>query len=221
MKTNLTIWENHLDLNFMKTCNGRATDKNGYKYKIASEIVSHDYKSVLDVGAGIGLMNNVLKKAGGNISYTAVEITKKYIEYMKSQNIDCLEITDSIPLEDNSYDCVISLETINHQEDYKLHLDELLRIAKNKVYISFFKKFQEEVKVGETKHLSGKFPTYVNEYGLIEERNKIDGKVVAIYNFINKKKLTEYLDSLNLDYQFIPDFKDIQNVLSLPIGEKK
>jgi len=216
-KKNLTIWENHLDLNFMKKHNSKHCGEGEYKHYIASEIVSHNYKSVLDVGAGVGVMSEVFTNMDNKIKYTAVEITEKYVEYMKSKNIDCLHCVDSIPLKDNSYDCVISFETINHQEDYKPHLNELLRIAKNKVYVSFFKKFQEDVKVG-SRDLTGKWNIYENECGLIEERNQIDGETVCIYNFINKKKLTEYLDSLNLDYEFCKGEKKSESIQILSIS---
>ena len=215
-KKNLTIWQDHLDLSFMVKHGNKHCSEGEYKHNIASEIAGHNYKSVLDVGAGLGKMSKVFTNIDSKIKYTAVEITEKYVEYMKSKNIDCLHCVDSIPLKDNSYDCVISFETINHQEDYKPLLNELLRIAKNKIYISFFKKFQEDVIVG-SKDLSGKWNTYENECGLIEERNQIGNETVCIYNFINKTKLFEYLDYLKLDYK-LSKLGQIQ-ILSISIGE--
>jgi len=189
----LSVWQDHLDLSFMKRCNQRGTAIGGYKHKIASEIVLN-HESVLDVGAGLGTISGLFSE----IKYTAAEITEKYIEYMKSKNIDC----------------VISFETINHQIDYKHHLSELLRIAKNKVYVSFFKKWQEDARDG-IDYLSHR-GVYENNCGLIEERDVRDNKVVCIYNFINKQRLVEYLDSLNLVYKF-EKYSDIESVLTISL----
>ena len=205
----LSVWQDHLDLSFMKRCNQRGTAIGGYKHKIASEIVLN-HESVLDVGAGLATISGLFSE----IKYTAAEITEKYIEYMKSKNIDCVHCINAIPLEDNSYDCVISFETINHQIDYKHHLSELLRIAKNKVYVSFFKKWQEDARDG-IDYLSHR-GVYENNCGLIEERDVRDNKVVCIYNFINKQRLVEYLDSLNLVYKF-EKYSDIESVLTISL----
>lgn len=88
---------------------------------------------VLDIASGVGwgsyLMSTVAKSVKGiDLSEEAIRTSKKYY----SNNNVSFELGNSknIPLSDNSYDAIVSFETIEHVENTRIFIDELYRVAK-------------------------------------------------------------------------------------------
>lgn len=194
----LSFWEDHLDINkFREWCGNPQTPM---KKGLRSRITSQGYKSVLDAGAGLCSQYYGFLEDGYSIDYTACEITPKYVEFAKSKGIDCvLASTDNMPFEDNKFESSLCLDVLNHLKDYRQTIDELIRVTSKEIIISFFKPFEEDKKINP----SSPFKIYKTDLGLIEERFKNEEKTTAIYNYINFKKLEDFLKSKNVSSNFL------------------
>lgn len=101
------------------------------RYQAADSLVKG--KVVLDIACGSGygtklLAQNAKKVYGVDIDKDTVAYAEKHygaknIEYRVGDG-------ESIPLEDNSVDVVITFETIEHIKDYKRFMDEVRRVLK-------------------------------------------------------------------------------------------
>lgn len=101
------------------------------RYFAAEDIIKG--KIVLDIASGSGYGTKMLaEKAkhvyGVDVNEQAVNYSKKYFS---SKNIEYL-VGDGvkIPLDDNSVDVVITFETIEHIEDYKIFIKEVKRVLR-------------------------------------------------------------------------------------------
>jgi ubiquinone/menaquinone biosynthesis C-methylase UbiE len=124
-----------------------------------------NYKSLLDVGCGgspefYGIQNYK------NLKYTGLDITPEMVEYNLKKGINCVVgSANDIPFDDSSFDVVHSRHVIEHMEDFKKPLEEMIRVAKYLVLIPFF---IEPLESGESiKHLTDEeteFEIYHNQY---------------------------------------------------------
>lgn len=91
-------------------------------------------KIVLDIASGSGYGTKLLSESaqfvyGVDINETAINYSKKNysaknIEYLTGDG-------ESIPLDDNSVDVVVTFETIEHIKDYKKFMTEVSRVLKD------------------------------------------------------------------------------------------
>ena|ERR1700761_202187 len=109
----------------------------GAKYK-AQHIIDvcrgHEFKKVLEVGAGDGSILKLLAEQNFAPEYHAVEISESGVEHIKSRKIEGLksvQIFDGyhLPFGDNSFDLVILSHVLEHVEHERLLLRELKRVA--------------------------------------------------------------------------------------------
>lgn len=103
-----------------------------HRYALAQKI-SKD-KIVLDIASGEGYGSYLISK--GATKVFGVDIDEKSInhakvKYISSKNIEFyVGSTDSIPLEDNTVDVVISFETIEHHDRHEMMMKEVSRVLK-------------------------------------------------------------------------------------------
>src|SRR3989338_7633286 len=101
------------------------------RYKFAQQFVEN--KTVMDIACGTGYGAKILAdKAqevwGGDISEEAIKIAK---EKYSGENIHFRVLDASeLPFDNNSFDLVVSFETIEHIKDYKSYLFEIKRVLK-------------------------------------------------------------------------------------------
>jgi ubiquinone/menaquinone biosynthesis C-methylase UbiE len=109
----------------------------GAKFK-AQHIIDvckgHNFKKVLEVGAGDGSILLLLAEQNFAPEYHAVEISESGVEHIKARNIPNLksvQIFDGyhLPFEDNSFDLIILSHVLEHVEHERLLLRELRRVA--------------------------------------------------------------------------------------------
>lgn len=84
-------------------------------------------KIVIDVSAGSGYVANLWHEAGAK-----VQAFDMYPEVFKSESLTCLpiDLNKNLPIESNSADCVLLMETIEHIPNQTFLLLELARILK-------------------------------------------------------------------------------------------
>ncbi len=84
-------------------------------------------KTVIDVSAGSGYVANLWHEAGAK-----VKAFDMYPEVFKSENLTCLpiDLNEKLPIESNSADYALLMETIEHIPNQQFLLQELARILK-------------------------------------------------------------------------------------------
>ena len=98
-------------------------------------------KSILDLGCGGGILAESLAKKGANV--TAVDTSKSLIDVAKKRALDQnlkinYKVSDIVSLKNKGtkFDIIISLEVIEHVDDYKVFLNNIFScIKKNGIII--------------------------------------------------------------------------------------
>ena len=96
------------------------------------------FNNILDVGCGGSPEFYGINKFK-NIEYTGLDITPEIVDFNIKKGINCvLGSANNIPFGDSTFDVVHARHLIEHMEDFKKPLDEMIRVAKHLVLISFF-----------------------------------------------------------------------------------
>lgn len=95
--------------------------------------------SILDVGCGEGFTLARLKEKGIGKSYEGIEYNKKAIALGKKEN-PSIKIKEGsiyeLPYKANSFDLVLCTEVLEHMDDPKKALKELVRVSKKYLLLS-------------------------------------------------------------------------------------
>ncbi len=90
---------------------------------------------VLDIGAGFGSLASLMEKFGADV--TALDFSSRCAVFLRKRkelegsNMSVLECdATDIPLEDNSFDLIVSIGTIHHIPDYRKVIDNIYRLLK-------------------------------------------------------------------------------------------
>ncbi len=196
----LGFWNKNCSIVQMKRwCGDHEID---WKKEIRKKIKNNKYESVLDCGAGVFSEYFGFKNDEYDITYEATEITEKFIQYGRDNGITVKHFTiDCMDFSDNSFDCVLCYDVLNHQTDYKKELEELIRVAKKEIIISFFKPFLCDKDF--EKVLGKQYPSRVSKLGIIQDRmSNVFKQTNLIYHFFDKQIMEEFLNSLDISYNF-------------------
>lgn len=103
-------------------------------------IAEQQYKSFLDCGCGIAVEYFGFKTDNYPIEYTGLDSCTYLIELNKSHGIQMIdaELDNPLPIKDNAYDCVYAREIMEHLQYHRRTLDELIRVAKKEVVVTWF-----------------------------------------------------------------------------------
>ena len=119
---------------------------NYYNYQFGLEKIKRvfDFQTqqdlkILDLGCGDGRLLEELKKIGHVV--TGVDANQHAVEKTKQKNINaiCADLEQTLPFEDQSFDIVLLLDTLEHLVDQQKILNEVNRILKSdgKLIISY------------------------------------------------------------------------------------
>ena len=149
------VWASSYDDDFAK--------KNDYRSPVLISNYYGKYSNkndvpVLDVGAGTGLIAEVMNKKN-TIDIDAIDISPEMLESAKSKNcynkLIEADLTKNLDIDNNYYGAIVSAGTFTHGHIGPNALDELLRVTKpsglfvitihSKVYVNqnFEQKFQD------------------------------------------------------------------------------
>ncbi len=126
----------------------KSLKNNDEKIEITLSYINKDVNTVLDAACGNGIFTNILQKQRPSIKVVGFDRSEQALKYVKTENF--LANIDSIPLENNSFDCVIAHDVIEHLPviTYEKSLIELTRIAKK--YIIIGVPYKEKIKENVT-----------------------------------------------------------------------
>lgn len=106
------------------------------KRKDIIKLLPKNTKSILDAGCGTGNFGEILSRCQNdfNISVIGIDVSKKSVEVAKSKQIygACFLCGDNknLPFKDESFDCVVLIEVIEHVSNKERLLKELKRVLK-------------------------------------------------------------------------------------------
>jgi len=109
------------------------------KIRLIIEEIKPNIKKILEIGCGAGESSLRIIKMIPEIQYDATEYDMRYIEEIKKRNIPlnvCQENVYEIKHADNSYDCIIMLEVLEHLEYIEKAITELFRVSRKYIIIS-------------------------------------------------------------------------------------
>lgn len=176
------------------------SDNQPFKRTIRELIRHNNHKNILDVGAGDFTEYYGFKADNIHVRYTGVDIDCHAINKASSIGIDahCCSC-ESLPFEDNVFDCVICHDTINYLPDFRKTISQLTRVAKRDVYIIFHKIFCDD-----SRYQPDDQEIFVCKNGNISVTYKQikPNKIVNIHYF-NRVEIEHYLQMLCLDYMLI------------------
>tara|TARA_R100000315_G_C5233106_1_gene144172 strand:+ start:1362 stop:2054 length:693 start_codon:yes stop_codon:yes gene_type:complete len=209
-KTNPNFWQDGPTVDVMNQWCG---DYNSaVKTYIREEIKDKKGINFLDCGAGTFSQYFGFKHNNLDVNYKATEITKKYIEYGLSKNINVTECPlNKMPFKNDEFDITSCIDVMNHQSEFDEHVKEMLRVTKDILYISFFKHFEETIisckdndeilNEGDvfplTKRDGISLPATKTSTGIIVKR--YNG---LVYNHFNFEKLVNFLNTLHINFTF-------------------
>jgi len=100
------------------------------------KLVPSGVRSILDVGCGNGIFCNFVKQQNPALKIVGLDRSAGALRYVLTEKVRS-EITD-IPFPDKSFDCVTSLEVIEHLPlpIYRAALQEIARISRRYIIIS-------------------------------------------------------------------------------------
>ena len=132
----------------------------GYKYdgrwKVVADALIKHYKlksgdRVLDVGCGKGFLLYELLQSEPGLQIDGIDISEYGIEHSKPEISEFLQVGNAIdlPYDDNSFDLVISINTLHNLYCYELEkaFSEIIRVGRNNMYTVVESYRSEEEKV--------------------------------------------------------------------------
>ena len=206
----LSFWQHDCNIyNFQKWCGNHDLEWKKWGREI---IKSNNYKSVLDVGAGVYSEYYGFKNDNLDIAYTATEITDKFIDIGLKKEINVVKCgVQEMPFKDNSFDVVLCYDVINHQKNFRQPLRELVRVAHKEVIVSFFKPFlEEDAGKKELESCVNRFKIEaVPDVGYVLHRiTNSENETTCIYNFFSKACIDRFLVENNMSYDWFKVFNN-------------
>ena len=111
------------------------------KVKLIINLLNITNEKVLDIGCGTAFYSYLFK------DYTGIDNSKGMLEQSKSNVIH--GEAEKLPFEDKSFDTVISITAIQNYTNIEKAIQEIKRVAKNKIAISILKKSKKLKQVKE------------------------------------------------------------------------
>ncbi|KJD35914.1 hypothetical protein PW52_09330 [Tamlana sedimentorum] len=91
---------------------------------LQKHVFNSKYKSVLEIGSGIGLMGAYIRSENADIEYLGIEIDKEAYKKSKSLNLNTINSDFKIMNDiEDSFDVILLWEVIEHLQDLKLFMD--------------------------------------------------------------------------------------------------
>jgi ubiquinone/menaquinone biosynthesis C-methylase UbiE len=123
------------------TVHVNAKDEHGIALEMMAAFFRfHDYKTILDVGAGTGRAMHFVKTTMPNVKCVGVEPSAELRAQANRRGLSPDELLDGDALNlnfaDNSFDVVCAFGILHHIKDHKRAVSEMARVARRAVFIS-------------------------------------------------------------------------------------
>ncbi len=139
-----------------------------------------EYKSVLDVGCGLCIDYDALKRSCPQLYYMGIDVASNFINTATARGVPAiLGNIDDIPFPDASFDCVYARHILEHLDGYQKALTEMIRVARKEVMVVFFIKPTASEEDRAVQAMVNSLPIYHNRYSKarLEDRLKSMSRV--------------------------------------------
>jgi len=194
----------------------------GARYK-AQHIIDvckgHNFKKVLEVGAGDGSILKLLAEKNFAPEYHAVEISESGVEHIKTRdipNLKSVQIFDGyrLPFEDNSFDLIILSHVLEHVEHERILLRELKRVAEYcviEVPLDYRPNVDKRIKhFLAYGHINMYTPTSLRyllkteSFEVVKDlTSMIEPEVTKFNTYINQKKPKSFVTDLRINAEYV------------------
>ena len=101
-----------------------------------------DEASILDIGAGTGMMSEFAYRCNSRLRYVAVDPAKGMLKYSEKYVEKHIATAESLPFDDDSFDAILMGESLHHFDDPDVAMKEVVRVLKKngKLFIYDFDK---------------------------------------------------------------------------------
>jgi len=130
-----------MDAHWLKHCGTKAArekffDRYRCRFEPVSELICG--KTVLDVGCGVSMIPQFIDTI--EVKYHGIDFSESASILMKGlfPNVEMYvaNLSNELPFHDNAFDTVLSQEFLEHLEDFRPMVEEIKRVAKNRVVIT-------------------------------------------------------------------------------------
>jgi SAM-dependent methyltransferase len=144
-----------------------------------------DFSRAVEVGCGEGYGLVRLREKYPSASWQGLDLSPRAVEQARARNKDIPILTGdvrSLPYPDNSFDLVLCLEVLEHLRDFKLALEEIVRVASKYIIISVPREpwfSWGSLLAGRYLKFGGRHPEHVNFWsprqivGIVANQSKI------------------------------------------------
>lgn len=204
-----------------------------YKARNILEVCSkHQFRKVLEVGAGDGSILQYLDEWKFVPEMHALEISQSGVEQIKNRRIGCLKSVQvfdgyTIPFSDNEFDLVVLSHVLEHVEFERMLLREIKRVSKY-VVIEVPRDYRFGVDK-RMKHFLGyghinmytptslRFLVQTEGFEVIDDKiSLIEPEVTKFNTYVNQKKPKSLFRSLKIELEYF-----VKNLLVKLGGRKR
>ena len=150
--------------------------------KIVASKVLGNYKSILDVGCGIGFDYEYYRDT--HVKYLGVDLTHKFLDVAHKKRVPLMQgDLLHLPFKDASFDVVYCKDLLLHLPvgDWQLGLEEMIRVAKHQIITI------EPMWIEKTK-----YELMESHFDVNQDTGKLDGILVFFHTLFGKDEMTEW-----------------------------
>ena len=178
-----TWWDNNLGKRFDEFVSWVGSKDATSKVFFRNYVKNKQYKSLIDLGCGNATEFFGYKEEYPELTYLGVDSCKLLYDKNKEAGVPMvLAYASNTQLEDNSADVVFARHVLEHQPDFKLVLNEMIRLAsKESIHVFFMPPTQAPTHIGydPTENL------YHNRFNKLEiEEHISNNEKVASYEWL-------------------------------------
>lgn len=175
---------------------------NKYRTYILDRLKELGVVSIFEVGCGTAPIYGMIKEnpkwgfkyKGTDFATEMVEVAR---DYFKTINIE-VEDARKLKEKDNRWDCVLSIDCLDHLDDYKAAIAEAARVAKKYVVISLWRDFVSSGTSLNSRNMMNKNDdeepwqdTYLQEYSKEVLEDEFKKNNLEIVEFTNGQEVNE------------------------------
>ena len=171
--------------------------------KVADMVMDLNPDKVLDLGCGSGILEEILTDRGFGGSVEGLDISEEMLKIAQNKNKNpkinyrLFDLNNKLPFPDESFDCVVAINSMIFVKDQKLFLSESNRILKNRKFFYLV----NPKPIGEVKSF------LIEQYRGLSVLEKIKESIKLILNLTSVSRIAGWqkkLDRRSSNILFLP-----------------
>ena len=157
-----------------------------HRHAISDWIVKHNFKNVVDFGGGFGTLGRLIAEKNKNIKVYIFEPYPSEFGLKRAADFENIQFINKL---ESNYDCLVSIDVLEHLPDPLGEFDKMIKSVKKDGYLVIANCFAPVIKchLPQTFHLRYTFDMFARMMGL-EVIGHLEGSHAIIYKKIREKK---------------------------------